>query len=536
MAQYLGRYELLRPIGRGGMAEVWLAKRRGAGGIEKQVVIKRILRERVRDPRFLDMFVHEARISMSLAHKNIVPMFDFGRVDDELFLVMEFIDGPSLALALDCARRHSRPPSSILVAHIIFEACQALSFAHRYKDSEGKAQRIAHRDVTPGNLLLSFAGEVKLGDFGLAAATADIVDGSGKARGTPGYMAPEQARGEVVGPAADIFSLGVVMWEALSGSRVRTGSVEEQVATAKTQAVPMVDEAVPERLREIACKASHLDPEQRFESARAFASALDGYLLKARGTQTDDPRPLPERLSDWLHEVLPEGIHQNSVQGSAVQGAASTFLEDGLEGILGGGGATLRSIAATIVGDAETKETDTKEAEPEEAEPVETQTKTKAKPTRLLVALTILLGGGAGWLALASSDDKKEVLNQSASTDAQPISIDASPIDAGSVVHDAQLADAQLADAAIDAHRRGDTKREPKATTTLKISSSPWAKVKVLGRSESCQETPCVLKLPPGTYRLVFENPVANLKKSVSVTTTTDKPAIIHEVLQPIMR
>src|SRR5690606_35493156 len=152
--------------------------------------------------------------SMSLSHKNIVPIFDFGRVGDELFLVMDYVDGPNLAMALSAARERDAMPSAILSSHIVFEACQALGYAHDYKNDLGTAQRIAHRDVTPANLLLSFAGEVKLGDFGLAAATADLREGDGGTRGTPSYMAPEQGFGELVGPAADLFSLGLIFREA----------------------------------------------------------------------------------------------------------------------------------------------------------------------------------------------------------------------------------------------------------------------------------------------------------------------------------
>ncbi|MBT8493406.1 MAG: serine/threonine protein kinase, partial [Deltaproteobacteria bacterium] len=162
MGLQLGRYELLRPLARGGMAEVFLARRRGPGGVEKQLVVKRIAREKSRDPRFAEMFVTEARLSMSLAHRNIVPVFDFGRAGDELFLVMEFVDGVDLGRALARSRQLSKPMSPVLLAFVGMEAAQALDYAHTSGKSSGEG--VIHRDVTPGNVLVSTAGEVKLVD------------------------------------------------------------------------------------------------------------------------------------------------------------------------------------------------------------------------------------------------------------------------------------------------------------------------------------------------------------------------------------
>ena len=152
MARALGRYELLRPLARGGMADVFLARRRAAG-IEKWLVVKRMRPETSSDPRFLDMFIREARLSMSLVHQNIVPVFDFGKIDDQVFLAMERIEGNDLGLSLARAANHRLPP--LLAAFIAAEACQALDYAHRRKGPDGTLLGIVHRDVTPRNVLLS---------------------------------------------------------------------------------------------------------------------------------------------------------------------------------------------------------------------------------------------------------------------------------------------------------------------------------------------------------------------------------------------
>src|ERR1041384_2066352 len=218
MARALGRYELLRPLARGGMAEVYLARRRAAG-IEKWLGGKRVRPQRAGGPRFLDLFVREARLSMSLAHQNIVPVFDFGRIDDQVFLAMERVEGKDLGSSLARAPDHRLPP--LLAAFVAAECCQALDYAHQRKSPDGVALGIVHRDVTPRNVLLSWAGEVKLTDFGIAGLAGDE---SKSAVGTPAYMAPEQARSEPIDPRADIYAIGLVLREAITGVRPRPGA------------------------------------------------------------------------------------------------------------------------------------------------------------------------------------------------------------------------------------------------------------------------------------------------------------------------
>src|SRR3954468_1638075 len=226
MSRALGRYELLRPLARGGMAEVYLARRRAAG-IEKWLVIKRMRPETSGNPRLLDLFVREARLSMSLVHQNIVPVFDFGRVDDQVFLAMERVEGKDLGLSLSRAADHRLPP--LLAAFVAAECCQALDYAHQRKGPDGVALGIVHRDVTPRNVLLSWSGEVKLTDFGIAALAGDA---TARLLGTPQYMAPEQARSEPIDPRADLYAIGLVLREAVPGRRPRPGTDRESILEA----------------------------------------------------------------------------------------------------------------------------------------------------------------------------------------------------------------------------------------------------------------------------------------------------------------
>src|SRR3954469_6354962 len=170
MARALGRYELLRPLARGGMADVYLARRRAAG-IEKWLVVKRMRPERAGDARFLDLFVREARLSMSLVHQNIVPVFDFGRIDDQVFLAMERVEGKDLGSSLSRASDHRLPP--LLAAFFAGESWQATCYAHQRRGPDGVALGVVLRGVTPRNDLLTWAGEVKLTDFGISALAGD---------------------------------------------------------------------------------------------------------------------------------------------------------------------------------------------------------------------------------------------------------------------------------------------------------------------------------------------------------------------------
>ncbi|HWN71021.1 MAG TPA: protein kinase [Haliangium sp.] len=354
MARTLGPYELLRPLAQGGMAEVFLA-RRVSGSVEKRLVIKRIRRERASDPRFVAMFVEEARLSMALVHRNIVPVFDFGRAGDELFLAMELVDGPDFDAMLRHAREHGTRLDPMLVAYIALEACQALEHAHHARAADGTPRPLVHRDVTPRNVLVSRAGEVKLVDFGVA--TSEVAGGrdTGKVRGTPAYMAPEQARGQVVDGRADLFSLGLVMWEALAGRRAYEGRRQDELmAQARAGQVPPLpgdapDEApgaIPERLRRIVARATAAQPADRYASAREMQLALDEYLVAARAAASSAPPS--HLLAAWIQERFPP---EQRVTGDIAvpDGPVVTFLDDGAGSVLGDQErATLRSMAETV--------------------------------------------------------------------------------------------------------------------------------------------------------------------------------------------
>ena len=345
MSRTLGRYELVRPLARGGMAEVYLARRRVAG-VEKRVVIKRIRQERARDPRFLAMFVREARVSMALAHQNIVPTFDFGRADDALFLAMEHVEGRDLGVALALSCERGAPPAPLLAAFIAAECCRALDYAHGRRGPEGTPLGVVHRDLAPKNVLLSWNGEVKLADFGVAALVGDA---DGVMRGTPAYMAPEQAHGQTVDPRSDLFALGLVLWEMLAGRRCRDGAdLAAVLAQARAATVAALPAATPPALVAVVERATAAAPAGRHPDARAMLGELDRYIVGERAAQPTLPSP-EVMLSAWLATLWPGGEEAGLASADGLPGhdaPAVTFLDDGEGSVLAG--ATVRSLAATM--------------------------------------------------------------------------------------------------------------------------------------------------------------------------------------------
>ena len=357
MSRALGRYELLRPLARGGMAEVYLARRRAAG-VEKWLVVKRMRPERAGDARFLELFVREARLSMSLAHQNIVPVFDFGRIDDQVFIAMERIEGKDFGSSLVKAAK-DRPIAPLLAAFVAAECCQALDYAHLRKGPDGIALGIVHRDVTPRNVLLSWSGEVKLTDFGIAALAGDdpstgphrhsAVLPVGHTRpsrviGTPAYMAPEQARGEAVDRRADVYAVGMFLREALTGRRPRPGDEREATLAAarRGELVPWPD-GVESQLVAIVDRATSLDPDARYPDARAMLEALDGFIVGERAAKKTDA---PARaLAAWLGEVWRDERDEPPIDETIAGSHLVSFLDDGALDVIGTG--TERSMAAT---------------------------------------------------------------------------------------------------------------------------------------------------------------------------------------------
>lgn len=293
------RYEVLERIGAGRMAELFRGKAIAAGGFEKPVAIKRILPHLSSDPRFVELLIAEAKILSVLRHRNIVQIFDVGVGDDgHHFLVMEFVDGVDLGALqrnLEGARR--RLPID-LVLHVGAEVCEALEHAQHAAGPDGAPMRLVHRDVTPANVLVSRAGEVKLTDFGLAKRPEDGTSAGGL-RGRFGYVSPEQASGLPVDARSDVFAVGVMMWELALGRRLFSGLPDfEALRAVRENPIPRLrelDPSLPPDLDTILAEALARDPDHRLPGAGELGKRLRG-LRYSLDDSSGDPAAALGRL------------------------------------------------------------------------------------------------------------------------------------------------------------------------------------------------------------------------------------------------
>ena len=292
-ADVFGEYLLLDLIAMGGMAEVFQAKRKGVEGFEKIVAVKRILPHLSTNKGFVEMFIDEAKMVAGLSHPNIVQIFELGKIDDSYFIAMEFVDGMDLRTILTRVREKGIIPDVDLAALVASKLGSALEYAHRQCDAEGKPLRIVHRDVSPQNILISNEGEVKLVDFGIAKAAikASHTD-SGSLRGKLLYMSPEQAWGRAIDNRSDIFSLGVVLFEMLTGRTLFTGdsemSILERVREARIIPPSTLNPAVPIELEAVVTRALRKDPEERYPDASEMLVHLDSYLRRRPAVGSGD--------------------------------------------------------------------------------------------------------------------------------------------------------------------------------------------------------------------------------------------------------
>ncbi|RMH41431.1 MAG: tetratricopeptide repeat protein [Deltaproteobacteria bacterium] len=300
-----GKYTLLRRIGRGGMAEVYLATAELAQGLAKTQVIKKIHPAFARSREFQRMFWAEAKIALGLNHPSIAQVFDFGQVGDTLFLAMEYVEGLDvLRMMQQCARRQVPLPFG-LSAYIVQEACKALDYAHRKTNDAGEPLHIVHRDVSPQNLLVSWDGAVKVVDFGIARS-GEIHEEAGVVKGKFGYMSPEQARGEPVDARSDVYSAGIVLYELACGRPAFPGKGKEVLERVRAGALDRprdVNPAIPEELEQTILRALAFHPDDRFQTARDMQHALGRFLFRFADA---DAGPIDSSsLAQFLARIVP---------------------------------------------------------------------------------------------------------------------------------------------------------------------------------------------------------------------------------------
>ncbi len=297
--RHLGRYELLELLGEGGMGSVWLARLTGAAGFEKLCIVKTVLPSIAKDAEFVSRFLHEGRVLTQLSHGNIAQVLDMNEAEGQLFLALEYVAGVDLARLHEQVRAAQEfMPLALLVA-LITQAAEGLGAAHRRHALDGTPLNIVHRDVSPHNVMVSYEGEVKVIDFGIAKSEArSRHTAQASVMGKLGYMAPEQARGEPVDHRADQFALAIVAWELLSNqSWVRRGTLTEMVVAMANPTVRMLAPMrpdVPASLESVILKALSPLPDGRFKDTDEFAQVLMGELL-ALG-----PPPTKPQLGEYV--------------------------------------------------------------------------------------------------------------------------------------------------------------------------------------------------------------------------------------------
>lgn len=288
----LGRYLLFDHVGRGGMADIYLARVETDLGGSRRVVVKEVLPKHADNPAFSTMLVDEAKMAAGLSHANVVTVEDLGRDAGSLFIAMEYVEGFDLReLCRRCS--HLRIPLPIEFSLLmVMETLRGLDYAHRRK--------LVHRDVSPSNVLISFEGEVKICDFGIARANtaSDLDDES--IRGKAGYMSPEHARGEDVDHRADVFAAGIILWELLSGRRLYRAAAGERLidVARRAEVQPLAARGLPKEreLQGIVARALEVDREVRYQTAAAMLRDLEAYCARARLLAS------PLRFGEWLME------------------------------------------------------------------------------------------------------------------------------------------------------------------------------------------------------------------------------------------
>ena len=362
-----GNYEIVRHIGGGGMAQIYLAKTGGLAGFEKHLALKVINADLAEDERFIQMLIDEAKLTVGLTHINIAQVFDLGQVDGCYFIAMEFVDGLDVLELVNGLHALREKVPVVAAAFIGRQIASGLHYAHGRADPQGNALNIVHRDISPQNILVSREGEVKVVDFGIAkAAGMQVKTQAGVIKGKVHYMAPEQVHGKPADARSDIFSTGIVLWEMLTSKMVYSGdNVRELVAKvrqAEILAPSSVRPEVPRELDEVVLRALAPDPEKRFQNAHKLLVALTRFLsqcgVEYSGShlsrlvgrvlaQRDGEEPEPEvqeRLSasDKLqdsHSViqeqaslgpLPEPLDQDRMWVETEEGRVVQLLEDEL--------------------------------------------------------------------------------------------------------------------------------------------------------------------------------------------------------------
>jgi serine/threonine protein kinase len=285
MSQRFGRYETIQEIAKGGMATVYLARAVGVGGFERRVAVKVMHDHIADDPGFITMFLDEARLAARIHHPNVVSTIDVQKTDNNMFLVMEYIEGASLRDVLRLLRKQKKRMPVDITIKVVIDTLQGLHAAHELKDKGGGLLNLVHRDVSPHNVLIGTDGISRITDFGVARAEARLSSTrGGTLKGKIAYMPPEQGRGDDIDRRADVYAAGVVLWEALTGKRLfkadHEGALIAMIMRGTEQSPRSFNPSLPFAISAVCMQALAVDPDDRFDTAADFAEALEIAALE----------------------------------------------------------------------------------------------------------------------------------------------------------------------------------------------------------------------------------------------------------------
>jgi serine/threonine protein kinase len=328
----LGGYHVESKLGTGGMAEVYAARRDGPHGFSKRVAVKRILPTAAEDDAFVSMFIEEASLAARLSHPNIVQVFDFGDDHGELYLAMELVEGTSLGRLLRAAAARKETLPLNVALYLIAHAARALDYAHRLRDSGGELLGLVHRDVSPGNLLLTRTGHLKLADFGIACTLAgERHTGDNDLRGKLGYMSPEQVQGRPLDGKSDVFTLSVILAELLIGQPLFAGGAQLEVLLrirdVDLRPLEKTERRIPSDVRRLLREGLRARPDER-PDARKLAASIEAICAR-RGFAADASAQVCQLMARYELCVLHDDAHADGA-------ARPTSLFDALEPVTGG--------------------------------------------------------------------------------------------------------------------------------------------------------------------------------------------------------
>jgi hypothetical protein len=546
------RYQIEGLIARGGMAEVHLARMAGPAGFQKRVALKRILRAYAGNPQLTAMFLDEARLAAQLSHPNVVQVFDFGEGEDGYFIAMEYVPGPDLSGVLRALRHLGERPPEAPMLDVVLQTLRGLEHAHRLTASDGSSLGVIHRDVSPGNVLLTREGGVKLSDFGVARTAERLAETTqaGKTRGKAAYMSPEQARSRPLDARSDLFSTGLLLWEALSGQRCYAAPEEaaliRMAALGEVRPLAAVGVAVDPVLAAILERALQVDPARRFPSAGAMAEALEAYhratypaytaatglgALVGRALSVLPPLAhlqvrTPEEVTragegEWKPDLVrapplpasPEAVEEEVVTDPAARaqrpGAASAPVRRPRPAVEATS-FSVSSPSAEAPAAVSSPETDSAPAA------LEAPRVARASPLKLITVVVgvALLALGGLYLLDHQPDPQtttQVVLPSSAPPSGPPPPRPvAAPHPEARAEHAVEVRTPTAAPTAAPAHGHG-------GTGTLSVKCDPWCEIYVDGKDTHRRSPAEDIALPAGSHALRLVNPPTTLQKHAHV-------------------